>query len=98
MLLDATYGQKRNSLTMLQNIARNDRIAVTECVDKYGNLIWALAKKFTDSKEEASLATQEIFTDIWQYAGRFDADKIEERVFITLIARRHLRKRATTAR
>ncbi len=82
--------QKTVSLTLLQRIAKNDRTAVKNCVDTYGNLIWAMAKKFTDSTGAAERAAQKIFIDIWRFAGRFDSAEATEINFIALIAQRRL--------
>jgi DNA-directed RNA polymerase specialized sigma24 family protein len=81
------------STAILQRIHKADRTAVEDCVEAYGNLVWALAKKYTDSLEEAEAATQEIFLDIWRYAGHCDPTKSDEVAFICLIARRRLIKR-----
>ncbi len=62
--------KKTKSLTILQRIENKDRTAVRDCVDTYGNFIWALARKFTHSTEEAEAATLEIFQDIWRYSER----------------------------
>jgi len=82
--------QKTEPLTILQRIANKDKTAVVDCVDTYGNFIWALARKFTASREEAEAATQEIFTDIWQYAERIESKQYDENVLIGLIAKRRL--------
>ena len=79
-------------MTILQRIGNKDRTAVEDCIDTYGNFIWALARKFTASREEAEAATQEIFIDIWRYAGRADQPQPAEDVLIALIARRRLIK------
>lgn len=79
-----------NSLTVLQRIAGGDKSAVRESVDIYGNLIWAIAKKFTDSKVEAELAVQEIFQDIWRKALYFDVAMSDEKTWVALVARRRL--------
>ncbi|CAN5675687.1 sigma-70 family RNA polymerase sigma factor [soil metagenome] len=77
-------------LSILQRIAKKDKMAVEECFDKYGGLVWSIAKKFTNSREDAEDAVQDIFIDIWKYAGRFDAAKSAESSFIVLLARRRL--------
>ncbi|MDQ3063309.1 MAG: hypothetical protein M3R14_10710 [Acidobacteriota bacterium] len=82
--------QKMKPLTILQRIAKKDKTAVKDCVDAYGNFIWALARKFTASTEEAEAAAQEIFTDIWRYADCALSAQSAESVLITLIARRRL--------
>lgn len=84
--------QKTKSLTILQRLAEKDRTAVADCVDTYGNFIWALARKFTNSPEEAEAAAQEIFIDIWRYSERADKAQSPENLLIALIARRRLIK------
>lgn len=84
--------QETKPLTIFQRIAEKDRTAVTDCIDVYGNFIWALARKFTASSEEAEAAAQEIFIDIWRYAERADQTQSPENLLIALIARRRLIK------
>ncbi len=59
--------QKTETSTILRRIAEKDKTAVKDCIDAYGNFIWALARKMTASREEAEAATEEIFIDIWRY-------------------------------
>jgi RNA polymerase sigma-70 factor (ECF subfamily) len=80
------------SLTILQRIENKDRTAVEGCIDAYGNLIWALARKFTASTDEAETATLEIFQDIWRYSERTDKTQSAEKKRIALIALRRLIK------
>ncbi len=80
--------EKKN--TILTRIAVGDETAVKDCIDQYGNLIWALAKKFTPKQEDAEDAVQEIFMEIWQNAARYDSTKASEVTFISIIARRRL--------
>lgn len=82
-----------HSLPILKRVANADKTAVKNCIDAYGNLVWALAKKYTDSPEEAETAAQEIFLDIWKYAGRCDSTRFDEAAFVFLIAKRRLIKR-----
>ena len=88
----AGTNQRVVSLSILLRVARGDRTAARDCLDNYGNLIWAMAKRFTGTAEDAEAATQEIFLNIWRYAERFEQTDFDELVFITLIARRQLRK------
>ena len=76
--------------TILERVAAGDESAVNDCINQYGNLIWALAKKLTPKQEDAEDAVQEIFMEIWQNAARYDAGKSSESTFITIIARRRL--------
>ena len=77
-----------NQLSILPRIATNDRAAVQECIDKYGGLIWSLARKLAPS--EAEDAVQEIFIELWKNAARFDEAQSSEVTFVAMIARRRL--------
>lgn len=78
--------------TFLRRIAKKDKAVATGCIDQYGRFIWALARKFTASHEEAEAATQEIFMDIWRYAQRTDIIEQPDDHLVSLIARRRLFK------
>ncbi len=80
------------SPSIFQRFADSDKTAAKDCIDTYGNFVWALAKKFTASAEEAEAATQEIFMDIWRYSQRADKVETAENLIIALIAQRRLIK------
>jgi len=75
---------------LLPLIADGDREAVQECIDRYGGLVWSLARRFTSTEADAEDATQDIFLDIWKSASRFNPDVASETTFIAMIARRRL--------
>jgi len=90
--------QKTETSTILRRIAEKDKTAVKDCVDTYGNFIWALARKLTASTEEAEAATEEIFIDIWRYCERArNTQSIEEKL-IAMIALRRLIKPSQQAK
>lgn len=80
----------KTSAAVLPRIARADKSAVEECIDVYGNMIWALAKQFTHSAADAEKAVPEIFNDIWKNAEFCDLEISDESIWIALIARRRL--------
>jgi RNA polymerase sigma-70 factor (ECF subfamily) len=88
----ARTSQKTKTLTIFQRTAARDKTVVKDCIDIYGTFIWALAKKFTSSTEEAEAATQEIFIDIWQYSERTKKVQFVEEKLIAMIALRRLIK------
>ncbi len=75
---------------ILQRVANGDGNAVEDCLNKYGGLVWSLARRMLRNSEDAEDAVQEIFVDIWKNAERFDESKSSETTFIAMIARRRL--------
>lgn len=76
--------------TILDRVARGDQGAIEECISRYGNMIWSLARRAFFRTEDAEDAVQEIFLAIWKNAHRFDPQKASESTFIAVIARRRL--------
>lgn len=75
---------------LLQRVATGDQIAVRECIERFGGLVWALARRMSPGGAEAEDAVQEIFMDLWRSSARFDPNVSSETVFVTMIARRRL--------
>lgn len=76
--------------SVLMQIAAGDRDAVALCIDRFGGLVWSLARKFCHNTSDAEDAVQEVFTEIWRSAARFDPGIASEATFISTIARRRL--------
>ena len=90
-LIGNTYGDG-SSLTIMQRLANKDKSAVKDCLDRYGNLIWTLSKKYNSSIEDAELVTQEIFADVWRHAQQGETSYYAEGHLIVKIAWRRLIK------
>lgn len=86
--------------SVLERISSGDRTAVQDCLERYGALVWSLARRLTPDRNDAEDAVQEIFIDLWKSAGRFDPAQSSEMTFIAMIARRRLidRRRAIERR
>ena len=80
--------------SLLSRVAVGDRDAFRECVDRFGGLVWSIARRFEGA--EAEDAVQEIFVDVWKSAARYDAAVATESTFIAMIARRRLIDRKRT--
>jgi RNA polymerase sigma-70 factor (ECF subfamily) len=82
--------------SLLPRIARGDRHATRLCVERYGTLVWSLARRFSSDASDAEDAVQEIFLEIWRSAARFDETVASETTFVVMVARRKLidRRRA----
>lgn len=76
--------------SILERVAAGDTAAVSECLDRYGDLVWSLARRYLRNATDAEDAVQDIFIDIWGSAGRYDRNIASEVAFISTIARRRL--------
>jgi RNA polymerase sigma-70 factor (ECF subfamily) len=83
--------------SVLHKIAAGDRDAVQECLDRFGGLVWSIARKLLRDTAEAEDAVQEVFIDIWKNAGRFDPNVASETTFVAMIARRRIIDRLRSA-
>jgi RNA polymerase sigma factor (sigma-70 family) len=63
---------------------------VEECLQKYGGLVWSVARKLCPNHADAEDAVQEVFIEVWRHSGRFDPEVASEATYITMIARRRL--------
>jgi len=86
--------------SILIRVAAGEEAAVKECLDRYGGLVWSVARRFSPTREDAEDAVQEVFLSLWKAAGRYDPSLASEPTFITMIARRRLidRNRARASR
>ncbi|MGL6074268.1 MAG: RNA polymerase sigma factor [Fimbriiglobus sp.] len=73
---------------LLIRIAQGDTSAVPLCLDRYGGLVWSLARRMVGSQAED--AVQEVFVDLWKSAGRFDPSQGTEATFVATLARRRI--------
>jgi RNA polymerase sigma factor (sigma-70 family) len=75
---------------VLAKVARRTPGSLEACIDRYGPLVWSLARRLSPTQADAEDAVQEIFLDLWQKADRYDHTGSAESTFITMIARRKL--------
>lgn len=75
---------------ILRRVSTGDKSAIEDCVNIYGSVIWALARKYTETAAEAENAVLEIFGDLWKYAKHFESIECVEVNFVWLIVRRRL--------
>lgn len=81
---------KAEQEAILPRIARGEPDAVETCLDRYGDLVWSLARRHTFGTDDAEDAVQDIFLDLWKSAGRYDSSLGSEVTFICTVARRRL--------
>ncbi len=76
--------------SLLARVAAGERDAVEQCLDQFGGLVWSLARRACANAADAEDAVQEIFTEVWTSAERYDASIASETTFVAMIARRRL--------
>lgn len=88
-----TFAGAKSRLTtksILERVAAGDPSAVNECLKRYGDLVWSLARRYLRNAADAEDAVQDIFIDLWRSAARYDRSIASEVAFISTIARRRL--------
>lgn len=75
---------------LLVRVGENDAGAMEQCIQQFGSLVWNLVKRRVSSHATAEDLVQEIFTEIWKSASRFDPAQGNETTFIAMIARRRV--------
>lgn len=76
--------------TYLERIAKGDKSAVGDFIDRYGGLVWSIARRFTTTEADAEDAVQEIFLDLWKSCHSFKPSVSSEATFTRMVARRRL--------
>lgn len=88
---------------VLDRVASGAHGSAEAMLDRFGGLVWTLARRMCADRAEAEDAVQEIMADVWRSVqqGRYDPAKGSETTFVATIARRRLidrlRKRRTPA-
>lgn len=76
--------------SILRQVASGDPAAMRACMERFGGLVWSLARRLSPGPADADDAVQEIFVDLWKSAPRFDPSIASESTFVAMIARRRL--------
>lgn len=73
---------------ILAGVARAEPQAMERCIENFGPLVWTIVSRRVRDRGAAEDLTQEIFTEVWKMAGRFNPLLGSETTFIGMIARR----------
>jgi RNA polymerase sigma-70 factor (ECF subfamily) len=83
-----------NTLTehpeLLDKIASGDQEGMRQLIDCYSGLVWTLVRRKIANTVDAEDLVQEIFTEIWKSAHRYNPDLGSEATFIGVITRRRV--------
>ena len=88
------------SLLLLHRVSAGESSAIQECIERFGGLVWSLARRAGLPEAELEDAVHEIFTELWHNGHKYDAGIASEAAFVAIIARRRLidRRRRITRR
>lgn len=75
---------------ILHRVAEGDQAAVRLLLDRYGGLVYTLARRFSYDQAEIEDAVQDIFVALWKSAARFNEQMGSEETFVAMVARRRL--------
>jgi len=73
---------------ILHEVARGVERAMQECITKYSGLVWSIACRYVKNQTCVEDVVQEVFTDLWKCAKRYDPAIASESTFIGMLARR----------
>ena len=76
--------------TLMNRVAAGDEDAVAELYDRFGSLVYKVARQLMPSQVEAEDAVQEVFVRLWKTADRYDPRRAKLVTWVMLITRRHL--------
>lgn len=90
-LVTGSFAPVMSSATpLLPRIAAGDELAVRECVERYGALIWSLVRRWSPDPRDADDAVQEVFVDLWRSAARYEPTRSTEAGWVAMVTRRRL--------
>ncbi len=75
---------------LLDKIANGDQEGMRQLIDNYSGLVWSLVRRKIANAVDAEDLVQEIFSDIWKSAHRYNMDMGSEATFIGVITRRRV--------
>jgi RNA polymerase sigma-70 factor (ECF subfamily) len=76
--------------SILKRVGTGNPSAMTECVERFGPLVWTLAKRRGLKSADAEDLVQDVFVELWKTAHRYDASVASESTFVAMVARRRL--------
>lgn len=75
---------------LMHRVAAGDEDAVAELYDRFGSLVYRVARQVLPTQSEAEDAVQEVFVRLWRTADRYDPRRAKLVTWVMLIARRHV--------
>lgn len=75
---------------LMARIAAGEQGAVEDLYDRFGGLVYRIARQLLPTNAEAEDAVQEVFLRLWKTADRFDPERAKLVTWVILLSRRHV--------
>lgn len=82
-----TVNRLRNEVFLIQKIAHRDHNALSLLYDCYARILYSLAFRILDSKEEAEEVVLDVFAQVWQNAQQYQAERGSVDTWLFLLTR-----------
>ncbi len=90
-LVEAVQPDRAQDLSiesLLRDVAGGDRSAFAEVYDRISSRVMGLVTRLLRDRAQSEEVTQEVFLEIWQQAGKFDANKGSGMAWVLTMAHR----------
>jgi RNA polymerase sigma-70 factor (ECF subfamily) len=74
----------------MARVAAGDQGSVEDLYDRFGGLVFRIARQLLPTNAEAEDAVQEVFLRLWKTAERFDPERAKLVTWVILLSRRHV--------
>ncbi len=75
---------------LMSRVSSGEPGAVEELFDRFGGLVFRIARQMLPSNAEAEDAVQEVFLRLWKTAHRFDPERAKLVTWVILLSKRHV--------
>jgi RNA polymerase sigma-70 factor (ECF subfamily) len=96
----ATTGESTDDLRLMEAVARRDPNAMRALYDRHSPLVFSVCFRVLGNRADAEELLGDIFWEVWEKSGRFDAGRGSPITYLVLLARSRAidRKRSRVSR
>lgn len=73
---------------LLVTVSRGDQTAFASLYDRFGGVVYGVVKRVVRDPSQSEEVAQEVFTEVWRTASRFDPDRGSAQTWILTMAHR----------